>query len=103
MQPQWGGATQQLHFISDRREGWWNVWREDEGGLSCVCEMAAEVGGPAWLFGGRAYHVFSNGQVGSWAGLSVCLWYSIALEWTLSAVPMKFWTAQRPEHLTTQN
>ena len=28
-----------------------------------VFQAAAEVGGPAWLFGGKAYHVLSSGHV----------------------------------------
>jgi hypothetical protein len=35
--------------------------------------------------------------------LSVCLCYSVALEWTLAAFPMNFLTMQRPEYLETPN
>lgn len=31
--------------------------------VEAVCPMEAEVGGPAWLFGYKAYHVLRSGQV----------------------------------------
>ena len=43
-----------LHFVSDRT-GWWNLYRAGDDGVAPVCPMEAEVGGPSWQFGGRAW------------------------------------------------
>lgn len=52
--------------ISDR-SGWWNLWRvaaaADGGGERPVTELDAEIGGPAWVFGDRAYCRLDDGRL----------------------------------------
>jgi dipeptidyl aminopeptidase/acylaminoacyl peptidase len=52
--------------ISDR-SGWWNLWRvteTDDGAAEApVTELAAEIGGPAWVFGDRAYCRLDDGRL----------------------------------------
>jgi len=52
-QPGWS-PDGQLYFVSDRT-GWWNLYREGAAGIEAVCPMGAEVGGPLWNFGPRAW------------------------------------------------
>lgn len=52
-QPGWSPEGQ-LYFVSDRT-GWWNLYREGASGVEPVCPMEAEVGGPLWNFGPRAW------------------------------------------------
>jgi dipeptidyl aminopeptidase/acylaminoacyl peptidase len=48
--------------ISDRR-GWWNLWSIDsDGDESPIDPIDAEIGGPAWVFGERAYVVLGDGR-----------------------------------------
>lgn len=49
-QPEWSPEGI-LHFISDRT-GWWNLyrWEESEGRAAPLAPMAAEFGGPQWVF-----------------------------------------------------
>lgn len=49
LQPTWrrdGG----LYFLSDRTN-WWNLYCERNGQIEAVAPLAAEIGGPAWVFG----------------------------------------------------
>lgn len=49
-QPEWS-PDGLLYFVSDRT-GWWNLYREAEGGAKKnVCRMEAEFGTPQWIFG----------------------------------------------------
>jgi dipeptidyl aminopeptidase/acylaminoacyl peptidase len=49
-QPAWS-PDGRLYFVSDR-SGWWNIYREADGGSAeCVWEMKAEFGAPQWVFG----------------------------------------------------
>lgn len=59
--PRWspGGV---LHFVSDR-SGWWNLYREDGGSISPVCEMDAELGMPHWVFGMSTYAFLPDGRI----------------------------------------
>ena len=62
-QPSWspGGA---LYFVSDR-SGWWNIYRAgaDFGSVEPVCEMEAEFGRPAWVFGLGTYGFASDERI----------------------------------------
>ena len=62
-QPSWspGGA---LHFVSDRT-GWWNIYRASAnyGSAEAVCEMEAEFGRPAWVFGLSTYGFQSEERI----------------------------------------
>ena len=59
VQPAWSPEGV-LHVCSDR-SGWWNLYRvgangvEGAGGVEPVCPMAAEIGGPHWVFGQASY------------------------------------------------
>ncbi len=54
MEPNWGRHGL-LYAISDR-SNWWNLYRVDGvDQLTPIAELAAEVGGPAWQFGGAHY------------------------------------------------
>ncbi len=47
--------------LSDRTD-WWNVWHVDAAGAATpVAPLAAEVGGPAWVFGLRDYVITPSG------------------------------------------
>jgi dipeptidyl aminopeptidase/acylaminoacyl peptidase len=61
IQPRWStdGA---LYFGSDRSD-WWNLYEWHDGALQAVAPMAAEIGGPAWVFGQRSYHVLPDGRI----------------------------------------
>jgi dipeptidyl aminopeptidase/acylaminoacyl peptidase len=48
--------------ISDR-SGWWNLWRVGSGGEHPITELAAEVGGPAWVFGDRDHARLGDGRL----------------------------------------
>jgi dipeptidyl aminopeptidase/acylaminoacyl peptidase len=53
-QPEWS-PDGELYFVSDRN-GWWNLYRINSGGLvEIVCEMEAEFGVPQWVFGLSTY------------------------------------------------
>jgi dipeptidyl aminopeptidase/acylaminoacyl peptidase len=62
-QPSWSplGA---LYFVSDR-SGWWNIYRAgaDFGSVELVCEMEAEFGRPAWVFGLSTYGFASDERI----------------------------------------
>jgi dipeptidyl aminopeptidase/acylaminoacyl peptidase len=60
-QPEWTPSGELL-FISDR-SGWWNVYRERNGGDEPVCPRATEFGGPQWVFGIRHYAVLDAGAI----------------------------------------
>jgi len=61
MQPQWS-ADGALLFLSDRN-GFWNLYRRDHSGQSCVLEDAAEYGTPPWVFGLSDYCVLADSRV----------------------------------------
>ena len=52
-QPSWS-PSDQLFFVSDRRN-WWNLYRHDDSGAVCVLPMAAEFATPQWVFGMSTY------------------------------------------------
>jgi dipeptidyl aminopeptidase/acylaminoacyl peptidase len=55
-----------LHFASDRT-GWWNLYREIDGGVGAICPMDAEFGWPQWLFGYSSYAFLDDGRI-------ACIW-----------------------------
>jgi dipeptidyl aminopeptidase/acylaminoacyl peptidase len=61
VQPRWS-ASGTLYFASDRSD-WWNLyaWRDD--GISPVAPVAAEIGGPAWVFGQKSYSLLADGNI----------------------------------------
>jgi len=61
-QPEWS-PDGLLYFVSDR-DGWWNLHRvSSDGRIEAVCELAAELGMPQWLFGMSTYAFASEEQV----------------------------------------
>jgi len=52
-QPVWG-PDGKLYVVSDR-DGFWNIYRLEVGGLVAVCPMQAEFGLPMWVFGQSSY------------------------------------------------
>ena len=91
-QPSWSPSGI-LHFVSDR-SGWWNIYRagSDFDSVETVCEMDAEFGRPAWVFGLSTYGFASDDRI-------ICA-YTQSGEWhigdidtttgTLTAVPTPF-------------
>jgi dipeptidyl aminopeptidase/acylaminoacyl peptidase len=66
VQPRWS-ADGKLYFASDRSD-WWNLYEWHEGEIRAIAPVAAEVGGPAWVFAQRSYHL--SGGAGIRAVLS---------------------------------
>ncbi len=60
-QPSWSPAGE-LYFVSDR-SGWWNIYRQQDGGATNLTPMEAEFGRPQWIFGERTYVFSSPGQI----------------------------------------
>ncbi len=61
LQPEWT-ADGALVYVSDRT-GWWNLYRWHDGRDEALCPMAAEFGGPHWVFGMSRYAVMSDGRL----------------------------------------
>ncbi len=51
-----------LHFVSDKT-GFWNLYRYHKGRAKNLCEMKAEFGIPAWVFGRPTYSFLPNGKI----------------------------------------
>ena len=51
-----------LCFVSERT-GWWNLYRWSGGRAEPLCEMEAEFGSPAWLFGASDYAFESSSRI----------------------------------------
>ena len=60
-QPQWG-PDGGLYFVSDRN-GWWNLWRHDQGTTAAVIEGAFETGLPQWVHGMSTYGFYSDTEI----------------------------------------
>lgn len=60
-QPKWS-PDGRLYFISDRN-GWWNLYRIDDGEVEPVIEMEAEFGLPQWVFKMSTYDFMSDSQI----------------------------------------
>ncbi len=61
-QPQWSPAGA-LTFVSDRGSGWWNLYRERDGRIEPLLEMAAEFGKPQWNFNMSTYGFASEDRL----------------------------------------
>jgi dipeptidyl aminopeptidase/acylaminoacyl peptidase len=61
IQPRWS-ADGTLYFASDRSD-WWNLYAWYDERLLPVAPIEAEIGGPAWVFGQRSYHVLADGGI----------------------------------------
>lgn len=63
MQPHWT-RDGRLMFLTDR-SGWWNLHRMDSSGTAsrAIAPVHAEIGKPAWGFGGRLYTTLPSGGV----------------------------------------
>ena len=59
-QPAWSAAGQ-LHYVSDRDDGWWTLYRA--GAAASLCAMAAEFGLPQWVFGMATYGFAGDGRI----------------------------------------
>jgi dipeptidyl aminopeptidase/acylaminoacyl peptidase len=62
-QPEWSPAGE-LHFVSDR-SGWWNLYRLSGDIAQSLAPMAAEFGGPQWVFGMANYTFLADGRIAS--------------------------------------
>lgn len=51
-----------LHFVSDKT-GFWNLYRLRKDKVEPLCEMEAEFGNPAWVFGRPTYAFLDNGKI----------------------------------------
>jgi dipeptidyl aminopeptidase/acylaminoacyl peptidase len=60
-QPEWDAAGR-LHFVSDR-DGWWNLFRDEDGAAVRLTSEQAELGHPQWLFGGSTYAFLGDGSI----------------------------------------
>jgi dipeptidyl aminopeptidase/acylaminoacyl peptidase len=76
-QPQWS-PDGVLYFVSDRDSGWWNLYRERNGGIEPVLPMAAEFGAPQWNFNMSTYGFVSAERL-------VCTYVKDGI-WRLGAV-----------------
>jgi dipeptidyl aminopeptidase/acylaminoacyl peptidase len=65
MEPRWSPRGE-LCFISDRT-GFWNLYRcaaaGDGARIEALCPMDAEIGGPAWVFGGSHYTFVAGNRI----------------------------------------
>jgi dipeptidyl aminopeptidase/acylaminoacyl peptidase len=61
LQPEWS-PDGSLYFVSDRN-GWWNLYRHEDGTTINLCEMKAEFALPQWLFGMSSYAFDSSNQI----------------------------------------
>lgn len=61
LQPAWR-SDGVLYFISDRTN-WWNLYCERDGQIEAVAPLAAEIGGPAWVFGLCDYVFLHDGGI----------------------------------------
>ena len=61
VQPRWS-PDGRLHFSSDRT-GWWNLYALQGSDVLPVFPIEAEIGGPHWVFGQRAYSFLPDGRI----------------------------------------
>ena len=76
-QPQWS-PDGVLYFVSDRADGWWNLYRERNGRVEPIHPMPAEFGEPQWNFNMSSYAFESADRL-------VCS-YLVAGTWRLAQV-----------------
>ena len=61
LQPLWSPQGE-LYFVSDRN-GWWNLYRWQDGEIQAVLEMEAEFARPQWVFDPAAYGFLDGGRI----------------------------------------
>lgn len=61
-QPQWSPEGI-LYFVSDRKSGWWNIYRFLNGKIENVYPMDAEIGEPLWNFQRSTYAFMGNDKI----------------------------------------
>jgi dipeptidyl aminopeptidase/acylaminoacyl peptidase len=61
VQPRWA-PDGTLYFVSDRSD-WWNLYQWHDEEVLPVAPVAAEIGGPAWVFGQKSYHVLPDKSI----------------------------------------
>jgi dipeptidyl aminopeptidase/acylaminoacyl peptidase len=61
--PRWQGDGS-LVFLSDRT-GWWNLyrWSVDDGTVTPLVEIAADIGAPPWILGESRYALLRDGRI----------------------------------------
>ena len=59
--PRWSPSGA-LYFCSDRSD-WWNLYRWQDGEITAVCPMAAELGNPFWNIGKTMYRFLTPSRV----------------------------------------
>ncbi|HET9679254.1 MAG TPA: S9 family peptidase [Gammaproteobacteria bacterium] len=52
-----------LHFVSDKTDGWWAIYRFDNKGLTKVTHQPVEFAAPRWSFGMRHYGFLADGTL----------------------------------------
>jgi len=60
-QPEWD-AEGRLHYLSDR-DGWWNLYRCEQGEDARITSEQADLGHPQSLFGGSTYAFLEDGSI----------------------------------------
>jgi dipeptidyl aminopeptidase/acylaminoacyl peptidase len=60
-QPEWD-EDGRLHFVSDR-DGWWNLYRAEDGTVEQLSREQADLAHPQWLFGGSTYALLPGGDI----------------------------------------
>ena len=60
MLPKWS-PDDKLMYIHDKTN-WWNLYKLDEDNETSLCPQNAEIGQPAWVFGGSPYSCNPNGN-----------------------------------------
>jgi dipeptidyl aminopeptidase/acylaminoacyl peptidase len=60
-QPEWDAAGR-LHFVSDR-DGWWNLYRLEDGRAVQLSAEEADLAHPQWLFGGATCAFLEDGTI----------------------------------------
>ena len=60
MLPQWS-PDDKLLYIHDKTN-WWNLYQLDDDKETSLCPQAAEIGEPAWEFGGSPYSCNADGS-----------------------------------------
>ena len=65
MQPSFSPNSKYLYFISDRRNGFWNLHRYsfESQTIECILEKDVEVGAAQWQFGRKYFDIAENGNV----------------------------------------
>jgi dipeptidyl aminopeptidase/acylaminoacyl peptidase len=63
MCPVYSPESGTLYFITDRREGWWNIHRYVDNRVECVYALDCEIGGPAWTFGNSPYTFITDKEI----------------------------------------